>query len=119
MIHVLDQELTLTRVGLGFKDGDYCSSLAWSDSRSLSHFEILKELLQLKSPHTEISMTDSTIAFKGKLISLETGQRIIKDHEKTQIVVEPSILFKITTDTITCVSNPNSRELFIGDAGFK
>ena len=64
-------------------------------------------------------MTDSNIAFSGKLISLETGQRVIQDHEKTQIIVEPSVLFKVTTDTITCLSNPNSRELFIGDAGFK
>ena len=116
--------LNLTKLGL--EDDE---TIKWSHVHSLQHIECLSEHRE-QLITSNIILTDTTLAFKGKIYSIETGNELLQSEEDESSHLLHKDVVSLTTNIVlfhnknyankefelVLKSNPESRELSIFDS---
>ena len=65
----------------------------------------------------DLELTANSIAFDGKVVSLETG-RLLFEYKNARLTLQSNMMVCRAKEELICGTNPGSRELRIGDPVF-
>ena len=108
VMHIFDSNQTLTRLSLTNGPDRYHAKLTFIDSKSLSFLNNIKEIQVSGFLQNGVGLTDSSLTYDGKVISLERGT-ILFNQKDAKLTLLPNILFCIEKGKLTIASNPGSR----------
>ena len=109
IMHILDANMTLTRLKLGLLDGR--PTIVSSESISLSCFN---NIVKTYEPQKKVGLTDTTLACNGKVLSIQTGE-ILCDVPGADMILVHNMLCIISKGKMIIKRNPGSRKLNLGD----